>query len=207
MLAEADAAFLEVASLQRRLAETDSALAEAELQLDAARTEAHRLERENHELRQILIALERGDAPRDAPAGSGDDSQRAELSFTAECSTSVLPAKVRGPAQRIPTAINARILAISNRLSRARTQELSPWSSQLLQLPAKVRVRDGVLEVSLVAAIPCVSVLQIFRQEGGEVAPVALRSFSTLGTSRPNSAGQSREQARLSYGDLPSHAS
>lgn len=64
-----------------------------------------------------------------------------------------------------------------------------PSLNCLLQLPARVRVRDGVLEVSLVASIPCASVLQLFRLEGGEVIPVHLRAPSTNGVSRPSSAG------------------
>lgn len=100
---DAEAALLEVACLQRRLAETDSSLADSELQLNAVRAEAHRLERENHELRQILLALEKGDTSRDAPAAADGavDSRRAELSFMAECSASVLPAKVRYTGLRI----------------------------------------------------------------------------------------------------------
>lgn len=73
-------------------------------------------------------------------------------------------------------------------VSRRSRRSLAFFPS-LSQLPARVRVRDGVLEVSLVASIPCVSVLQLFRLDGGEVAPVTLRRLSTNGFSRPNSAG------------------
>lgn len=99
-----DTVLIEVASLQKRLAETDAQLADSEMQLNAAKAESQRLERENHELRQILLALEKGDTSRESPGGAGDaagaDFSRSELSFTAECSASVLPAKVRLSSQR-----------------------------------------------------------------------------------------------------------
>lgn len=85
--------FLEV--LQRRLIETDAALADSEEQLNASRTNEKLLLQENQELRQILLALETAPVEHGAAARQNDRAHPEGFTYVADFSASSLPAKVR----------------------------------------------------------------------------------------------------------------